>query len=376
MDLRVGVVKSAAPVKGADKLLHLSVDIGEPEPRSIVAGIAKAYEPDGLVGRKVVIVANLQPRKLRGIESRGMIVAASLRRRIAGAGRISRRRSSRRPLEIMLVDSHCHLDSKEFDADRDAVIERAFNAGVSRLVAVGTGEGPPDLEAGIRLADHHRHFLATVGVHPHDAAKTTGDTVYRVRELARHPKVIAIGEIGLDYHYDFSPRDRQRAIFAEQMALAIEARLPIVIHTREAWEDTLELIERHWTPAALPGVMHCFTGTPAEARRCLDLGFYLSFGGIVTFPKSVEIQQAARETPDDRLLVETDAPYLAPVPVRGKRNEPAYLLHTVARLAQLRGTTPDLVAATTTANFDRVFQRALSGSQTGGLLDWSIPNVQ
>jgi TatD DNase family protein len=271
----------------------------------------------------------------------------------------------------MLVDSHCHLDSGEFDADRDAVIERAQTAGVTRMVAVGTGEGPPDLEAGIRLADRYEPFFATVGVHPHDAGKAAGQTLKLVAELARHPKVIAIGEIGLDYHYEFSPRDRQRAIFAEQMAIAMEAGLPIVIHTREAWDDTLEVIERHWTSAALPGVMHCFTGTPAEARRCLDLGFILSFGGIVTFPKSVDNQQAARDTPDDRLLIETDAPYLAPVPLRGKRNEPAFVIHTAAKLAQLRGTTPDRIAAVTTANFERVFQRAVVGSPTGGLLDWS-----
>ncbi len=255
----------------------------------------------------------------------------------------------------MLVDSHCHLDSHDFDADREAVIERALSAGVSRMVAVGTGEGPPDLEAGIRIADQHSTFLATVGVHPHDAAKASDDSLKRVEALARHPKVIAIGEIGLDYHYDFSPRDRQREIFAGQLAIAASAGLPVVIHTREAWDDTFELIERHWLPSA-GGVMHCFTGGATEARRSIDLGFYLSFGGIVTFPKSVEIQQAAREVPDDRFLIETDSPYLAPVPVRGKRNEPAFVVHTAARIAALRGSTPDAVAALTTSNFDRIFR--------------------
>ncbi len=277
---------------------------------------------------------------------------------------------------MMLVDSHCHLDSKEFETDREAVIDRALGAGVGRLVAIGTGEGPPDLEAGIRLADRHPEFFATVGVHPHDAGKAGDETLGRVGELVRHPKVIAIGEIGLDYHYDFSPRDQQRAIFAEQMAVAVAAGLPIVIHTREAWSDTLELIEQHWSLAAIPGVMHCFTGNVAEARRCLDLGFYLSFGGIVTFPKSVDIQQAAKETPDDRLLLETDAPYLAPVPVRGKRNEPGFLIHTAAKLAQLRGTSPEMIAALTTRNFSRVFGRAELGQESGGLLDWKIPDVQ
>jgi TatD DNase family protein len=259
----------------------------------------------------------------------------------------------------MLVDSHCHLDSREFDADREAVIERALAAGVSRLVAVGTGEGPPDLEAGVRIADQHAEFFATVGVHPHDAAKAEGETLKRVEQLARGSKVVAIGEIGLDYHYDFSPRERQREVFAAQLAIASEAGLPVVIHTREAWDDTFELIERHWTPSGIPGVMHCFTGGLAEARKSLEMGFYLSFGGILTFPKALDIQQAAREAPDDRILVETDAPYLAPVPKRGKRNEPAFVVHTAAKLAALRGSTAEAVARQTTANFERVFRRTV-----------------
>jgi TatD DNase family protein len=262
---------------------------------------------------------------------------------------------------MTLIDSHCHLDSKEFDGDREAVIERALEAGVSRMVAVGTGEGPPDLEAGVRIADRNPAFFATVGVHPHDAAKADDGALKRVRELVAHPKVIAIGEIGLDYHYDFSPRDRQREVFAAQIAIAIEAGLPIVIHTREAWDDTFELIERHWSSSGAAGVMHCFTGGPAEARRCLDLGFYLSFGGLVTFPKALDIQEAAREAPEDRILVETDAPYLAPIPKRGKRNEPAFVVHTAAKVAQLRGLEADAVAAITTANFRRVFRRAGMG---------------
>ncbi len=260
---------------------------------------------------------------------------------------------------MTLVDSHCHLDSKEFDGDREAVIERALEAGVTRMVAIGTGEGPPDLEAGIRLADRYDLFYATAGVHPHDAAKADDKTLARVRELARHDKVIALGEIGLDYHYDFSPRDRQRAVFADQLNIAIEARLPVVIHTREAWDDTFEVLERHWKPRGIPGVMHCFSGGPDEARRSLDLGFYLSFGGIVTFPKAVEIQQAAREAPEDRILVETDAPYLAPVPKRGKRNEPAFVVHTATYLDKLRGEEPGRIAALTSGNFDRLFAKCL-----------------
>lgn len=264
---------------------------------------------------------------------------------------------------MRLVDSHCHLDSADFDGDREAVIERALEAGVERMVAIGTGDGPPDLEAGLRLADRYTSIYATVGVHPHEAAKATDETARRIRELARHPKTIAVGEIGLDYHYDFSPRDRQRAVFIEHLHIAREANLPVVIHTREAWADTMRIIEEHWAGAERTGVMHCFTGGPDEARQCLALGFYLSFGGILTFPKAVEIQQAAREAPEDRILVETDAPYLAPVPKRGKRNEPAFVFYTAAKLAELRGVSVESLAGATTANFDRLFARAGGGLQ-------------
>jgi TatD DNase family protein len=260
---------------------------------------------------------------------------------------------------MMLVDSHCHLDSTDFDADRDAVIDRALEAGVSHMVAVGSGDGPPDLEAGVRLADRYAPVYATIGVHPHDAAKAGDETLGRLDELVKHPKVIAIGEIGLDYHYDFSPRDRQRALFAEQLALAREAGLPVVIHTREAWDDTFAILLEHWSGPAAAAIMHCFTGGPAEARRSLEMGFYLSFGGMVTFPKAVDIQQAAREAPDDRILVETDAPYLAPVPLRGKRNEPAFVVHTAAKLAQLRNNSAEATAVLTTTNFRRVFAARL-----------------
>jgi TatD DNase family protein len=254
----------------------------------------------------------------------------------------------------MLVDSHCHLDSEKFDSDREAAVERAFAAGVERMVAIGTGEGPPDLEAGIRLADRHPALYATVGVHPHDASKAGAETYKRLDDLLRHPKVIALGEIGLDYHYDFSPREVQRAVFAEQMRIAGEARKPIVIHTREAWEDTLALLERHWTPQDLPAVMHCFSGGPQEAARCLALGCYLSFGGILTFPKAADLREAARVAPADRILVETDAPYLAPVPHRGKRNEPAFVVETARKLAEVRGENPERIAEITTRNFDRL----------------------
>ncbi len=254
----------------------------------------------------------------------------------------------------MLIDSHCHLDHEQFNADRSAVIERAMEAGVGRMLAIGTGDGPPDLEAGIRMADLHPAIYATVGVHPHEASKASGETYKSLAELLRHPKVLALGEIGLDYHYDFSPREVQRDAFVEQMQVAADARKPIVIHTREAWDDTLALIEEHWTPTGLPGIMHCFSGTPKEAERCVALGFYLSFGGIVTFPKALDLQAAAKVAPAGRILVETDSPYLAPVPRRGKRNEPAFMVETARKVAELRGETLEAIAAATSANFSRV----------------------
>lgn len=262
-----------------------------------------------------------------------------------------------------LVDSHCHLDSKEFDADRDDAIRRAVDAGVTRMVVIGTGEGPPDLEAGVRLADQHSELYATAGIHPHDAAKASDADLKNVRELLRHPKVVAVGEIGLDYHYDFAPRDRQRAMFLAQLAIAKEAGTPVVIHTREAWDDTFALLAEYWAPHEIGGIMHCFSGGPEQARRSLELGFYLSFGGIVTFPKAAEIRQAAAEAPADRILVETDAPYLAPVPKRGKRNEPAYVVHSVAKLAEVRNVAPAEIARQTTTNFEKL---CLQGRSVNG----------
>jgi len=255
---------------------------------------------------------------------------------------------------VTLVDSHCHLDGKEFAADRDQAVTRALDAGVETMVAIGTGDGPGDLETGIRMAERYAQFLATVGIHPHDAAKALPEHSKSLAELLRHPKVVAMGEIGLDYHYDFSPREVQQAVFIEQMAIAAEARKPIVIHTREAWDDTFALLERHWKPQRLPGVMHCFSGGPKEAALALELGFLLSFGGIVTYPKAIDVQQAAREAPLDRILLETDAPYLAPIPKRGRRNEPAFLPFTAKRVAELRGESVEDLARATTANFRRL----------------------
>lgn len=254
---------------------------------------------------------------------------------------------------MRLVDSHVHLDDPKFDPDRDEVVERARAAGVERMLAIGTGGGPPDLEAGVRLAGQYPFLYATVGVHPHDAAKATEDSFVRLRELAGHPKVAAIGEIGLDYHYDFSPRPVQREVFERQLEIAAQARRPVVIHTREAWEDTLALLDGAGA-TRVSGILHCFTGDERQAREALDRGFYLAFGGVLTFPKADAVRQAARIAPEERLLVETDCPYLAPVPHRGKRNEPAFVVEVIRRLAEVRGRTAEEMAEVTTRNFEQV----------------------
>lgn len=259
-----------------------------------------------------------------------------------------------------LIDSHCHLDNARFNEDRAAVVQRALDAGIELMLSIGSGDGPPDLEAGIRVAEEFPPVWATVGVHPHDAANATAETFPKLAELLNHPKVVGLGETGLDYFYNHSPRDTQRSVFQRQIEIAKSAQVPLIIHTRDAWPDTFEILERVWAPAGLPGIMHCFSGGPAEAERSLAMGFYLSFAGVVTFPKSAAIQEAARLAPADRILVETDAPYLAPVPHRGKRNEPAFVAETTGFLARLRSVTQEEIALQTSASFRRLFPKAFA----------------
>src|SRR5579863_5739331 len=238
----------------------------------------------------------------------------------------------------MFVDSHCHLDDKRFAVDLDAVLDRAAAAGVTRILTIGTGDGPPEIDRAVRLADLYPQVFASVGVHPHDAAKVTPQTYDDLRALASHAKILAFGEIGLDYHYDFSPREVQREVFIEQLRIANDVKLPITIHTREAWEDTMSILRAHY---AGPGIMHCFTGDPAQAHEALALGFHLSYGGVLTFKTADNVRESARITHDDRLLIETDAPYLAPIPHRGKRNEPSMMVETARKLAEVRGASLD-----------------------------------
>jgi TatD DNase family protein len=262
----------------------------------------------------------------------------------------------------MFIDSHAHLDGKQFDSDREQVIARAREAGVRTIVAIGNGDGPPNLDAGVQLAERFPFMYATVGIHPHEARLADNAAYETMQKLARHPKAIAWGEIGLDYYYDHSPRETQKQVFARQMELAAAAKLPIVIHCRpsdgseNAWDDCLGLINDEWARHALGGILHCFTGNWRQAKRALDMGFMMSFAGNLTFPKAQQIRDAALEVPLDRLLIETDCPYLAPVPHRGKRNEPAFVKETARKLGELRGLSMEEVGEQTSRNFYNFFK--------------------
>jgi TatD DNase family protein len=249
----------------------------------------------------------------------------------------------------------------QFDPDREAVLERAREAGVETIVAIGSGTGPGSLDCGIRLAEQHPWIYATVGIHPHEAKLADEGDFAELARLARNPKVIAWGEIGLDYFYDHSPREVQQTVFLRQMEQARAARLPIVIHCRpsgdseNAWDDCLALLREHWAASGLGGILHCFTGSLEHARAALEMGFLISFAGNVTFAKAENIRQAARELPLDRILIETDSPFLAPVPHRGKRNEPAFVKEVAARIAELRGLPAEEVGEATRQNFYSFF---------------------
>jgi TatD DNase family protein len=261
----------------------------------------------------------------------------------------------------VFVDSHSHLDMEQFDADREQVIARARETGVETIVAIGSGTGPGSLDCGIQLAEKYEFIYATIGIHPHEAKLATEADYAQLEQLAKQPKVIAWGEIGLDYYYDHSPREIQQQVFARQMEMARAAKLPIVIHCRpsdgsdNAWEDCLTLIEERWASSGLGGILHCFTSTWAHAQRALDMGFMISFAGNVTFPKAQQIRDAVKQVPLDRTLIETDSPFLAPVPHRGKRNEPAFVKETARQVGELRGLAAEDAGRQTAANFYRFF---------------------
>ncbi len=256
----------------------------------------------------------------------------------------------------MFVDSHAHIDGEEFDADRDEVIARAREAGVRAILNVGTGDPHGgNFERAVALAEKYEGVHAAVGVHPHDAKLYDETAEGLLLEFVRDRRVVAVGEIGLDYHYDNSPREVQREVFARQLRLAREEGLPVIIHSRDADEETLEILRAEYAGAERGGVMHCFGGGPALAEGALALGFYISFAGNVTFKKADALREVALNIPFDRLLVETDCPYLAPVPHRGRRNEPAYVAATARFLAELRGVGDEELGRATSENFSRLF---------------------
>jgi TatD DNase family protein len=252
----------------------------------------------------------------------------------------------------MLIDSHAHLDDARFNDDRDAVLERARNAGVETILTIGNGSGPDQMGCGISIAEAHDWIYTSVGIHPHDAAKVEERHYILLEDLARHRKVVAIGETGLDYYYDHSPREVQREVFRRQLALAKKVDLPVIIHSRDADHDTVEILKEQMPSR---GVIHCFTSSDRLAEFALSIGFMISFSGIVTFPKAKALAEIAGRVPSDRILVETDCPYLAPVPHRGKRNEPGFVADTARFVAELRGLAADEFAAQTSANFNKLF---------------------
>ncbi len=273
----------------------------------------------------------------------------------------------------MLVDSHVHLDHSRYDEDREAVLDRAWQAGVRALLSIGIGDGPATMHQALDLARAYRdrpdtpRIYASAGIHPQEAALADQPALDQLNALLAEPEVIACGEIGLDYyHADNPPRAVQQRVFTQQMEIAAARRQPVLIHCRpgtalgeglDAWADTLDQLEAEWRPTGLGGVLHCFTGEPEHARKALDLGFLISFAGNLTYPSAAPLREIARTLPLESLLVETDAPFLAPVPDRGKRNEPAFVVRTAAQLAEVRGLAAEELAEATSANFSRFFHR-------------------
>ena len=257
----------------------------------------------------------------------------------------------------MLVDSHCHLDFDVFDEDRESVLARATAAGVACAVTIGTRLSRFD--GVLALAESSPRLYCSVGIHPHQVAEEGVADPARLVALAAHPKVVGIGETGLDYYYDRSPRDDQKAGFRAHIRAARETGLPLIVHTRDADEDTAAILVEEHAAGAFPGVLHCFSSGRALAMTALRLGLYISFSGIVTFRNAEDLRAIAREVPLDRILVETDAPFLAPIPNRGKRNEPSFVVHTAAAVADLMGIDRGRFAEATTANFERLFAKAV-----------------
>jgi TatD DNase family protein len=255
----------------------------------------------------------------------------------------------------MFIDSHAHLDVPQYDADRAEVIDRALGAGIGTMLEIcGSDVGKGSLDIGIKLAEEYSFIYAAIGVHPHEANLYDEALEQKLIGMAEHEKVVGWGEIGLDYFYDNSPRDVQRKVFRRQLELGQTCDLPIIIHTRDAEDDTIAILKD--APPGISGVIHCFTGTQNLAETAIRMGFYISFSGVLTFKTAGDLREVARNTPPDKILIETDCPYLAPVPHRGKRNEPAFVKETAAKLAEIKGESIDEIARITSSNFKRLFR--------------------
>ena len=272
-----------------------------------------------------------------------------------------------------IIDSHAHLEFPQFDEDRDAVLARAREAGIQMLLAIGSGTGPDRLDAALSFAEQNNWIYATIGIHPHEAKLATDEHFTHLDKLANHPRVIAWGEIGLDYYYDHSPREVQQQVFRRQLDQARAAKLPIVIHCRDAWSDCLQIIEENWRSSGLGGILHCFTGTIEDAKRGIDMGFMVSFAGNVTYPKMQPVRDVAAVLPLDRILTETDSPFLPPQGRRGKRNEPAYVVEVARTLASVRNLPAEEIAATTAGNFRRFFGLGASPNSVQAGSPFSCP---
>jgi TatD DNase family protein len=258
-------------------------------------------------------------------------------------------------MSARLVDSHCHLDFKDFNGELDDVVARAGDAGVGLMVTIGTTLR--GFEGVLKVAETYDNIVCTVGIHPHEAEAEPDVGTAQLVELAQHPKVVGIGETGLDYFYEHSPRDAQKANFRAHIEASRETQLPLIIHTRDADDDMADILTEEMGKGAFPALLHCFSSSRALAMTALDLGLYISLSGIVTFKSAADLQETAKDVPLDKLLVETDAPYLAPVPKRGKRNEPSFVAHTAAKVAELQGIEVDALADATTDNFFRLFTK-------------------
>ena len=282
-----------------------------------------------------------------------------------------------------MIDSHAHLDSPRYDEDREALLQRAYAAGVREVLSIGIGEGPDTMHRALEISREYAghpqvpKIWASAGIHPHEARLADEAAYAKLDSLLQEPDVLACGEIGLDYFYDHSPRDEQKTVFARQMEIAAGRRKPIIIHCRpsdnssNAWDDTLAMLQTHWRPTGLRGILHCFTGEIRHATAAMDFGFLISFAGNITFPKAQPIRDAAAAVPLDRMLIETDAPFLAPIPNRGKRNEPAWVKEVAIKIGEIRGQEPDQIAEQTAANFRLLFQAEI---QTENDLSGRIPS--